>query len=238
MKIYEVQQGSPEWLKLRVGKPTSSEFERIITPKGNPTGYETSQKYINEILAEMIMGKPLESVMTGLMERGKNMEEEALRYYRVVTGAKDIKRVGFVTSDDNRIGASPDALVADEGLLEIKCPSAAVHVGYLMSDGGVGSAYKPQVQGQMLICERAWCDTISYFPGMPEALVRHHPDEKFMRTLTTELVGFWERLEKGIELITSRGWLAKEIEPAAQEEYLSFLGKTEADLDQWIEATR
>lgn len=240
MITHIVPQGSSAWLALRIGKPTASNFDRIITPKENATAETTSQKYLHEILAELILGRPLDNEMTAMMSRGSEMEAEARRYYEFVSGRADITEVGFCTTDDGRVGASPDALVGEDALLEIKCPKAETHVGYLFSTEGVAGAYKPQVQGQLYVCEREWCDTISYYPGMPEALVRTYRDEKFIATLRDELAGFLCRLDRGIAIIKERGWI-KPPEPEAAKEglgYLDFLGTTEDDIAKWIEETR
>lgn len=240
MIAHNVKQGSSAWLALRCGKPTASQFDRIVTPKGNATAKSTSHKYINEILAELILGRPLDNDMTAMMARGSEMEAEARRYYEFVSGRTDIIEVGFCTTDDGRVGASPDGLVGDDGELEIKCPKAETHVGYLFSTEGVGGAYKPQVQGQLYVCERDWCDTISYYPGMPEALIRTVRDEKFICTLRDELAGFLFRLAKGIDLITERGWV-KEPESLiedAGDPLLVGLGITDADIEAFLEDTK
>jgi hypothetical protein len=236
MKIHRVVQGSSAWLALRVGRPTSSQFDRIITPKGNATAESTSQKYINEILAELILGRPLDNEMTALMNRGSEMEAEARRYYEFVSGRTDITEIGFCTTDDGRVGASPDGMVGDDGQLEIKCPKAETHVGYLFSTEGVAGAYKPQVQGQLYVCEREWCDTISYYPGMPEALIRTQRDEQFIATLRDELEGFLCRLGRGVEVITARGWI-KQPEAIAEDRadpLLAGLEITDEDIEVYL----
>lgn len=240
MIIHNIVQGSQAWLHCRMGIPTASEFDRIVTKGGNPCKPETSAKYLNEILGELIMGRPSESVMTALMQRGKQTEAEARDYYSLCTGRDDITEVGFCTRDDGLVGASPDALVGKDRGLEIKVPGFSAHCQYLFSKDAVGGEYKPQVQGCIYVCERDGWDTISYYPGMPDAFRPAHRDEKFVKALEEEIEKFLIRLAAGVEMIKERGWL--KAPPTAvkedRDEMLSFLGSTEEDLNQWIEAAR
>ncbi len=237
MIIHDVVQGSEAWLRLRMGKPTASEFDRIITPKGNPCGETTSQKYINELLGELIMGRPSEKVMTALMSRGKDTEAEARAYYTFQTDRDDIREVGFCTRDDGLVGASPDALVGTDRGLEIKIPGFSNHCQYLFSKDAVGGEYKPQVQGSIYVCERDGWDTISYYPGMPDAFRPAYREEKFIKTLEEELEKFLVRLAEGVELIKARGWL-KAPEPKAVGEGLDWLGITDEDVEDILELNR
>lgn len=176
---FDWPQGSEEWVGLRVGRPTASNFDKVLTPKtlklsGSFTGYA------HQLIAEQILGFPVDSASSGFIERGSIMEKQAVDYYELQREC-DTEAVGFILRDDERVGCSPDRFVGSDGLLEIKCPSAAVHVGYLLDTEGIG--YKAQVQGQLWICERNYCDTLSYNPEMPAALVRQQRDEKFIAAL-------------------------------------------------------
>lgn len=174
-----VEQGTSEWAQARLGIPTASQFDRIITPKkGTPSSQ--AEGYAQQLLAEQHLGVPLDSATSGLMLRGSVMEKGAVAYYEMEKGC-DTEPIGFVLRDDRRTGCSPDRFVGNDGILEIKVPKANTHIAYLLDAEGIG--YKAQVQGQLWVCEREWADTLSYHPDMPEALVRQYRDEAFIRAL-------------------------------------------------------
>lgn len=192
MIIHDCIQGSQEWLSLRAGIPTASEFDSILTPGGKLSA--AADKYMYRLLAERIMGHPTLQAVTTWMDRGTELEKRAVGCYEFITDTETVK-VGFMTNDSTTIGASPDRLVGDLGLLEIKCPSEAIHVGYLLSNKGVDKAYYPQVQGQLWIAERQWADVLSWHPEMPEALIRVERDEEYIEKLAGEVMKFSARLE-------------------------------------------
>lgn len=220
MKIHPCAQGSTAWLKLRLGIPTASNFDRIITPGGKPSSSQDG--YLRELLAEIIIGQPLEQASMPWMERGNMLEAQAVKYYEFENDVETIP-VGFITTDDGRYGASPDRLIGDRGLLEVKCPAPQTHVGYLLFNDASGK-YKPQLQGQLLVAEREFNDIVSYHPDMPNALVRVTRDEPFIKALGLELAAFCERLAAKVEVIRERGWL--KTEAPAPKEWL-----TEADAE-------
>lgn len=191
MRVFDVEQGSPEWCKLRMGIPTASAFDRILTPGGKPS--KQAEAYRHHLIAEMFLGRPIDAPKTSWMERGSEMEGEAVCWYEFERDVA-VQTVGFVTDDDMTVGCSPDRLVGDDGLLEIKCPSPAVHVEYLLW-GGVDDAYKPQLQGQMLVTGRDWVDIVSYHPEMPCVAVRVPRDDAYCASLADALVEFNRLLE-------------------------------------------
>ena len=203
MIVHECLQNTTEWLALRSGIPTASEFDRILTKSGKPS--TQAEKYLHKLLAERIMGHPVANHVTGWMDRGSQMESEAVAYYEGVREL-DTVRVGFVTNDTKTIGASPDRLVGDNGLLEIKVPSEHVHVSYLLTRA-VDAEYYPQVQGQLFIAERAWLDIMSYHPEMPPALIRVERDDDFIKKLSAAVGAFSEALERAAVEARERGWI-------------------------------
>jgi hypothetical protein len=182
----DLEQGSPEWFNARLGIPTASQFDRIITNKTMKLS-EQSTKYAHQLIAEAWLGIALDAASSGFMQRGVEMEESAVSFYELKRDT-DTETVGFVLRDDRRVGCSPDRFVGENGLLEIKCPSAAVHVGYLLDAEGIG--YRAQCQGQLWLCEREWVDTLSYHPELPPALVRQHRDEEFIAKLAAAVDQF------------------------------------------------
>ncbi len=203
MKVYDFEQGSEEWLQIRLGKPTASEFDKIITGTGKASTQVNG--YINKLLAEVIMGKPAESFKSEAMERGSQLEQEAADYYEMLNDAV-LHKVGFCTDDAGLFGCSPDRLVGDDGLLEIKCPLPHTHVSYLLS-GKMDTGYKPQVQGQLMITGRAWCDFMSYHPDMPPLIVRVDRDEDYIESLKNELLDVIKQIQVGKNKLISEGVL-------------------------------
>lgn len=187
----ECEQGSPEWLMARLGIPTASQFDRLITPGGKPS--KSADGYMHQLLAEQLLGVPMDDASSGFMERGNILEKRAVAFYELQKEC-DTEAVGFVTRDDGRAGASPDRFVGKDGLLEIKVPNAANHVGYLLDKEGIG--YRVQVQGQLWIAEREWSDTLSFHPELPPALVRQTRDEAFIKLLAAAVEQFLNAMDE------------------------------------------
>ena len=200
MILVDVKQGSDEWLCARLGIPTASQFHRIVTPTGKPSS--AAAGYALELIAERMIGEPLGGASTGMMARGSDLESEAVAYYELMRGAETAPG-GFVTDDLGRWGASPDRLIGDDGLLEIKCPSPAVHVGYIL--GYEAEKYRPQVQGQLFVTGRAWCDWMSYHPTMRPAIIRHERDDAFIDALQGALERFSAQLADFTARVNQRG---------------------------------
>lgn len=213
MIVHDVRQGSLQWQQLRLGIPTASNFDRIVTPKGALSAGR--DKYMTELLAELCLGRPLQSVTTALMERGVDLEESAVSYYTLQTDTpeEDIKRVGFITDDRGRYGASPDRLVGAKGLLEIKCPKPELHMHYLLH-GEVPEAYRAQVYGQLWIAEREWSHFVSFHEELPTCIVKAERDEAYIKLLDKAVNAFCDELEAKKQLLIERGyWSPKAEEP-------------------------
>lgn len=190
MKIYRVEQGSTEWHGLRSGLPTASCFEKIMTPKTKKISTQAT-KYAYRLLAERITGKPyIDEKETDFMSRGTEMEAEARAWYTTVNGV-ELDRVGFVTDDAGTMGCSPDSLVGLDGILEVKCLGAPGHIGAILGDA---ETYELQIQAQMLICERAWCDRLYYHPDMPPVPQRILADADYHAAIREALKAFEELL--------------------------------------------
>lgn len=209
MKLYHCIQGTQEWLHLRSGIPTASCFDMILTPGGKVS--TQAEKYLHRLIAERMMGHPIVEAVSRWMDRGSEMEAQAVAYYEFLRDLKT-EKIGFITNNAGTIGASPDRLVGDDGLLEIKCPSEAVHVSYLLKKA-VDSAYYPQVQGQLWISGRKWLDIMSYHPEMPEALIRVERDDDYIGKLSGLVETFSLELERQTDELKKLGWI-KEAEIA------------------------
>ena len=210
--IHDCIQGTQAWLELRAGIPTASNFDKIITPGGEAS--KSQEPYMFALLAERMMGHPIVEAMSRWMDRGSQMEAEAVSFYELQHDCETVK-VGFITTEDGKIGASLDRLVGDDGLLEIKCPSEAIHVGYMLQAGSAYKAYRVQVQGQLWVSQRQWSDVESYHPEMPFAITRIERDEPFIKAMAAKVRDFSERLEAMSEELVRRGWMAETRERAA-----------------------
>lgn len=203
MKIHTVEQGTVEWLALRLGIPTSSEFHRILTPTGKLSAQ--SRRYAFYLVTERLLNRSLDSLQNlEWVERGKELEPEAARMYEFQNEVQTTP-VGFITTDDGRIGCSPDRLINGQNAgLEIKCPAPHTHVEYMID--GFGNDYRVQVQGQMLVAEFEWVDRWSFHPEMPPVLVRTHRDEAFIGLLRSSLEAFNDMKDEMLEDVKTRGF--------------------------------
>jgi putative phage-type endonuclease len=190
MIILTDEQGSPEWLASRLGRPSASNFGRLVTGSGKPSS--SAESYINEMIAERLTGRSKPFYTNEHMERGNALEPEAREAYEFITDF-EVVETGFILHDSEEFGCSPDGLVAEQGGLEIKCPSDSVHVSYLRA-GKVPSKYYQQVQGCLWITGREWWDFMSYHPEMPHLLVRAHRNEKYIEAMA-------EQVEKAVKTI-------------------------------------
>jgi hypothetical protein len=187
-----VEQGSVQWLHARIGIPTASCFDKIITPKTGKLS-ASFDGYMHRLIAEQLLGQPLEDASGGFLDRGAVLEQRAVSYYELQREV-DTEKVGFVLRDDRRAGASPDRFVGSDGLLEIKVPAAHTHVAYLLDADGIG--YRAQVQGQLWVAEREWSDTLSYHPELPPALIRQARDEPFIKLLAAAVQQFNDAMDE------------------------------------------
>ncbi len=202
MKIHDVAQGTTAWSELRSGIPTASCFDEIITPTGKLS--KSQEGYMLTLLAERLMGHPLVEFTSSWMQRGTEMESEADSFYRFQRDV-DTQRIGFVTNDDETVGASPDRFVGEDGLLEIKVPAPHTHVGYLLFRT-VDKKYWPQIQGQLWVTGRKWADILSYHPEMAPALIHVERDEAYIAELAKAVTDFSALLETEYANLLEKGY--------------------------------
>ena len=198
MRAIHCEQGSREWFELRLGLPTASQFKRIVTPTGKKSGQWDG--YLGDLLAEWALGEPAHDFDTEWIERGRALEPEAFSYYGVVQDVTPTK-IGFCLHDSGCAGCSPDGLVGEDGLLELKCPMPGKHLVYVVRNE-VPKEYVPQVQGQLWVTGRLWCDFMSYCPGLPPLITRAIPDPRYQEALDELLPVFAGDIDAG------RRWLA------------------------------
>lgn len=200
MRIVECEQGSDEWIEARLGIPSASNYAKLVKMNGERSSQ--AKAYIYALAAEKMTQEPTYVKVTEHMERGTMLEPYARDVYEGLTG-ESVEEVGFCMHDTIEAGASPDGLVGEEGGLEIKCPSAPVHVEYLES-GKLPSKYFQQVQGCLWVTERLWWDFMSYHPDMKPYIITVERDEKFIEKLELEVKKAAEEIKRLVDKYTAR----------------------------------
>lgn len=168
---YKVEQNSDEWFALRRGKFTASTFKDLFMGE-NTQGYKDA---IYKVAFERLTNTSPESFTNEYMQRGTELEPEARAWYEFEKNVEVIK-AGFFEYND-WIGASPDGLVGEDGLLEIKCPKYSTMMDYLIKKE-LPKTYYYQVHGQLLVTDRQWCDFLAYHPSLPKFVLRVERDKK------------------------------------------------------------
>ena len=253
-----VQQGSVEWHTLRSVIPTASNFDRLITPaKWEPTKGDTRRGYQLELLANRIFGLPDELVGVSALAHGREWEPIARAAYQFQHGV-EIQDAGFFTDDAERYGASPDGLIGDDGLVEFKNPeSPKVHLSALLDSleyaqrsanwtaevtkgadiTGFLRDHWAQVQGQLFVTERAWCDLVCNFARLPMLVVRVHPNPVYLAILADVLQQFTADMAGLVGKATEHGWI-KPKRPLVMPGPMGDLGITDDDVERLLESRR
>jgi hypothetical protein len=203
MIIHDVTQGSPEWFKLRIGIPTASEFDKIITPARGELS-KSWKPYAARLIWEKLINTTTQS-LEGIkhVEEGKRLEPFAVRQFEIVNDV-ETRKIGFVTTDDGLIGASPDRfIVGQPRCVEIKCPTGPVHMRYALF--GHEEAYKPQIQGQLEVCEREEGVFYSYVERAPAYEIRTQRDDPFLSKMRAALREFNDNLQMLTEKALAMG---------------------------------
>jgi putative phage-type endonuclease len=195
--IEMMDQGTEEWFTIRIGKVTASRVADVIAK--TKTGYSaTRDNYMAQLVCERLTGKKGESFSNAAMQHGTDTEPLARAAYEALRDVL-VDEVGFVPHPSIIMaGASPDGLVGDDGLLEIKCPNTATHIETLLSQSVPGK-YNTQMQFQMACTGRQWCDFVSFDNRLPEELqlfVKRVPrDNEFIKQMEDEVVKFLNELD-------------------------------------------
>ena len=215
MICHECTQLSPAWWELKRAIPSASSFDRVVTPaKGEKS--EQQIGYVCELVGEILEYNPpvlSEQALNPTRPRDNGIlrEPDARRWYAVETGL-DVVQMGFCTTDDGRIGCSPDGLIYTPAIhnpalgkwerelvggLELKCPLAKTHAEYLVK-GVLPREYKCQVHGSLIVTGAKWWDFMSYCPPMKPLLLRVQPDE-FTEKLRAGLTAFLKLYEEVLD---------------------------------------
>jgi putative phage-type endonuclease len=206
VKVIDFPQGSADWLASRAGRVTASRVSAVMA-KIKSGEAAARADYRAQIVAEILTGKPQDSVFTNEDMKWGNEQEPFARGAYEVAKSLVVDQVGLVLHPDiDRAAASPDGLAGD-GLLEIKCPKTATHLQYLMA-GEVPSKYQDQMLWQMACTERPWCDFVSFDPRLPQDLqlfvVRFNRDADRIKEMETAVRKFLAEVDEVIEKLTQR----------------------------------
>lgn len=197
MKVHMEEQGSPSWSILRSGKPTASEFHNLVTPLGEVRSGDMVKSYLAKKVAEAWQGGPLMEFNMFDMEAGQVLEKEARPWFEARYNI-DVETVGFITTDDGRIGCSPDGLLGNSSGIEIKCPKVETHVGYLLN-GKLPKDYVAQVHGSMFVTGFNEWKFISYRRRFPNLVIAVDRDEKIQAALKQALDEFLEKFDAAMK---------------------------------------
>jgi len=195
-----VEQRTEEWFKARLGKVTASRVADVLAK--TKTGVSASRaNYLTELVVERLTGQQAELYMNDAMQWGTDTEPQARMAYEAHKSVL-VDEVGFIDhSSIAMFGCSPDGLVGDDGLIEIKCPNSKTAIETILS-GKAPSKYIPQMQTQMAVTGRAWCDFVSFDPRLPEDLqlfvVRVNRDDEYIANLEKEVSAFLQEVDETV----------------------------------------
>jgi len=201
-----VEQGTPEWHQLRLGKVTASRVADILAK--TKTGPSASRSnYLIELALQRVTKALEESYTNSAMEWGIQTEPQARVAYEVKTN-NFVDQVAFIDHPTiANFGCSPDGLVGSDGLIEIKCPNSATHWSYI-KDNAPPNKYFIQMQAQMAVTGAKWCDFVSFDPRMPERsqllIVNVPRDPEFISSMEEEIKQFLSEVEVEVNLMEKR----------------------------------
>jgi len=201
-------QGSEQWFAARLGKVTASRVADIIAE--TKSGWGASRgNYLAELVAERLTGRTADSYTNAAMQWGVETEPEARKAYEFYRDV-EVEQVGFVDHPTVEMsGASPDGLIGEYGLVEIKCPQTKGHIDTLLGSGVIKKAYHTQVMWQMACTGRQWCDFVSYDPRLPETIRLHvkRIDRRdfLIETLEKQVVAFLAEVQATVDKLLKIG---------------------------------
>lgn len=202
MKHIMVEQGSAAWYRVRLGVPSASAFDKIITPGGKPS--TQARKYKYRLIAERLLRESMDDEIGHVrwVAGGKENEPYAAAHFQEVNGV-ELKKCGFMITDDGRLGCSPDRLIGQREGMEIKCPAPFTQIGYLLD--GPDETYKPQVQGQLFVTGFDAMHFFSWHGRMPSFHLVTLPMPIYQATMGGLLRQFCDELDRDTERAKALG---------------------------------
>jgi len=195
--IKDIDQGSADWHSLRLGKVTASRVKDVLSKGRGTATSKTAETYMMELLAERLTGQAKPFFENDAMRWGTETEPQARAMYELKSG-NTVDEVAFIVKDDF-IGVSPDGLIGDDGMLEIKCPTTITQVKRALSDK-YSKDYYEQIQMQLWVAEREWCDFLSFDPRLDVAagylLQRVERDEEFIKNMNDKVYAFIDKKQE------------------------------------------
>lgn len=200
LEIIDCVQGEPAWFAARLGIPTASEFKKLLGINKEAKDKVTRRDYMFKLAGEILTGEPMENYSNDYMARGKVMEAEARSWYAFMTDLPMLQ-VGFLRNGQK--GASPDSLVGDNGILEIKTVSPHLLTDLLIKDD-FPPAHMAQCQGNLWVGEREFLDLVCYWPSMPKLSKRLYRDEIYIAKLAEAIDAFNSELAEIVAKVRAR----------------------------------
>lgn len=201
MKTLDCKQGSPEWVKARLGIVTASEMDALVSPIGKIRSGQGVETYLCRKICEKLFGTPVGGGGSFATEQGSILELEARPWYSFDLNI-DVQTPGFCLSDDGRVGCSPDGLVGDDGGLEIKCFQPEHSLAVLMKNE-VPDEYVIQIQTSLFVTKRKWWDFLSYSRQFPAVVIRVQPNPTIQESIARATKAFNERFDEMLAKIDS-----------------------------------
>ena len=192
LEIINCEQGSPEWFEARRGCVTMSEVDSVLAKGRGKTPSKARQSYMLTLAGEILSGEIEEPATSRSLERGRIMEAEARDYYAFLKDCEP-RKVGFLKR--GQVGCSPDSLIGDEGLHEIKTKAPKYHLQVVLDDV-LPEEHKPQCMGALWIADREWIDFQSYWPKLPPFIKRVYRDEPYIAELAAAVAQFLDELNE------------------------------------------
>lgn len=203
----ELIQGSEDWLLARCGMVTASRVSDVVAMLKSGKPGASRATYMGQLIAERLSGEPVSSFSSAAMQWGTETEPMARGAYEWVTGFS-VEEVGFVRHPNiEAAGMSPDGLVGDIGLVEIKCPNTSTHIDTLLG-AKAPAKYIDQMQWQMACSGRQWCDFVSFDPRMPQNMnlfqIRIQRDDDRISHLEKSVIEFINEMDAKIDQLTEK----------------------------------
>ena len=199
-------QQTEEWFQARVGRMTASRVGDVLAKtRSGPSASRAA--YMGELVAERLTGQPIEKFQSAAMKQGTELEPQARAAYVFLSGST-VEEIGFVPHPRiNAAGCSPDGLVGDLGLVEIKCPQTHTHIETLLG-AEIAKGYRDQMQFQLACTGRLWCDFVSFCPLMPAGMDTHirrvERDNVYIAEMEVEIGKFLAELDAKIAALRAR----------------------------------
>ncbi len=200
-KIIDCEQRSEQWYLSRIGMPTASEYATVMATGRGGGESKTRRTYMLKLAGEIITRKPMENYTNAYMERGVIMEDEARDFYEFINGGS-LTRVGFIIN--GQTGCSPDALIGNKGMLEIKTALPHILIDLLLRDE-FPPEHKAQCQGGLWVAEREWIDIAIYWPGLPLFVKRAYREDKYIAEIAAAIDQFNDELQKTVDFVRQYG---------------------------------